>query len=599
MIKRALGILLNFAGRHTQTGRRISSGIRNGKVDKLYAFKEVESSKMELADSFLHNIQQNGLKIAGRLMDDSQFLSCLKRFAQKNKLSDINFSNMSKEEILEMILHKSGIGPCKFAQMISSEKEIMRKLTPELQEIIKKTQSENPFSRTLEEAQEVVNAAFNSSIKRITSSSALEKTIPDSYKLVRPLSAGTVGEAYLGLDANGKEVIIKMIKKGVDAEELELEKTIITKLIREMAPDSATGEKLTEMLNNLYKNWSKELDFSLEYNYNKILQQGAKRFKVADITHISADKTCIIMDKAEGIQMNELMKMLRLYKDNPKQYYQKYADIINKNPWLSEPEKVIKELPECITKSFDEMFLFMKKDGSTITHGDPHMGNYFITATEQGSLLPVYIDTGCCIRRNSTQIKQDIQFLSNYFVGNSKGLAEYFITMCESSNRALKGGISHLLTSSKDSKKELIEKLAQDIQKNIFDKRHNVTDVDAVQKTIQNIMEKYGLTINPEESTALKAQMQFYTSITEAAALSGKTINVGTIIKDIPEALWCMIRAKFNPIKTVSPALNFSYCHQEQSSRIITQFLTEQPEYYMKILQGFNSENRARQIVCC
>ncbi len=368
-----------------------------------------------------------------------------------------------------------------------------------------------------------------------------------------------------------------MIKENVDIELLNIEESIFKKLISEIAPDKVTGTKHIKMLENLYKSWGKELDFRYEYEYNKLLQEGAKRYRVADITAISPNKNVIIMEKAEGIQMNTLMKILKDYKDFPNDFQQKYAKEIAENPWLADPERVIKELPDSITKAFDEMFLFMKHDKSSIMHGDPHMGNYFITADKNGKIIPVFIDTGNCVKRSGTQIAEDIAFLTNYFVGNSKGLAKYFVKQCDQDMNfaAASNDLRKLIASGEDAESVLIDKIAKEIQTNIFDKKQNVTDVDSVLSTIQTVLENNGLTMKPEAATALKAQMQFYTGITEAASLSGKTINVGTIVKDIPNALYYMIKNRVNPLPTVKDASSYALVHQQESARIAYQFLID------------------------
>ena len=79
--------------------------------------------------------------------------------------------------------------------------------------------------------------------------------------------------------------------------------------------------------------------------------------------------------------------------------------------------------------------------------------------------------------------------------------------------------------------------------------------------------------MKPEAATALKAQMQFFTGITEAASLQGKVINVGTIVRDVPEALWCMVKNGGNPVIPVKGALSHAINNQTLSTSCIYQFL--------------------------
>ncbi len=569
---------------------KIGRGIRAGKFSSMIPFKKLESNTGQIIKEYNKSAIKNAPRIFMSLKNDKKFLGVLNRFAQKMKLGDVKWENMSEEEIIQLVLQKSGVGPCKFAQIISSDEAIMSKLSPKLQTVIKKTQSENPFSRTLSEAQAIVDSSFNKQSKFLPLNQG-NKASPikqgdfntSGIKLEKALSAGTVGEAYLAKTSDGKEVIVKMIKENVDQEQLALEETIFKRIISEIAPDEITKQKHINMLKNLYSDWKKELNFKYEYEYNKLLQKGAKRYKVADIKEISGNNRVIIMDKADGIQMNHLMKMLKAYKENPALFAERYADEIKANPWLASPEKVIADLPECITKAFDEMCLFMRNGKTAIMHGDPHMGNYFITTNEKGKLIPTFIDTGNCVTRDAKQIKSDLSFLTNYFVGNSKGVAKYFVEQCERDTNLLakKMQTSNLLPASKQSDDELVNKLAAEIQKTIFGKNQNITDVEAVQKTIMTILEKYGLSMRPEAATALKAQMQFYTGITEAAALSGNKINVGTIVKDIPNALYYMVKSKSNPFSTIKEASKYMFMDQEQASKTMYQFLTKPSPYQL------------------
>lgn len=572
----------------TPAGRRILTGIQEGKNSAMLKFKGLEANHTETLKAFQDTIVRKAPSSIARGVNDKEFQSVLNRFAQKQGLQNINWANLSEEEIMEIFLQKSGVGPCKFAQIISSDESIMSKLSPKLQTIIKRTQSENPFSRTVDEAQEIVNKAFTLDSKHLITANGRTGTFlppaveggANSVQIIKPLSAGTVGEAYLAKTSDGKEVIIKMIKKNVDKEQLELEQVIMNRFLDEFSPNELTRNKTKQMLQNLYKDWGKELNFRLEYANNKALAGGG-RYKVADIKQISPDGSCILMEKAQGIQMNNLMKILKDYKSNPHAFAEKYAKEIKENPWLADPQKVIAELPTTITKAFDEMFMFGKKGGISMMHGDPHMGNYFITTGEDGKLIPMFIDTGNCIKRTPTQIREDLKFLTNYFVGNSKGLAKYFVKQCNydaSFLPAVTTSQKMLTAGAQNTKAKLIEKVGKEIQENVFNKRQNITDVDAVQKTIRVILENNGLTMRPEASTALKAQMQFFTGITEAASLSGRTVDVGTIVKDVPEALWCMIKAKSNPIITVKEALGYAYRHQTQSTSSIYQFLAPQKQ---------------------
>ncbi len=581
---------------------KIGRGIRAGKCSTLIPFKKAESNTGSLIKEYSNSAMKKAPEVYKSLNNDKEFLGVLKRFSEKMELENVKWENMTEDDILELVLQKSGVGPCKFAQIISSDEAIMSKLSPRIQDLIKKTQSENPFSRSLSEAQAIVEKSFGKNQKFLPLNNGSEIAPTElggintsGIKLQKALSAGTVGEAYLAKTNDGKEVIVKMIKRNVDNEQLELEEKIFKRIIGEIAPDDISREKHIKMIENLYSDWAKELNFKYEYEYNKLLQKGAKRYKVADIKKISDDGKVIIMDKAEGIQMNHLMKMLKDYKENPLLFAERYADEIKANPWLASPDKVIAELPESITKAFDEMFLFMKQGKTSIMHGDPHMGNYFICANEEGKLIPTFIDTGNCIKRDAKQIKEDLSFLTNYFVGNSRGVAKYFVRQCEQDANFLakKMQPSNILPTEKQSEEELVEKISKEIQENIFGKNQDITDVESVQKTIMTILENNGLSMRPESVTALKAQMQFYTGISEAASLSGNRINVSTIVKDIPNAISYMIKNRSNPLASVKEAAGYAFYDSEQATKTIYQFMTKPSAYTL----GYSNDKFCTDVI--
>ena len=256
-------------------------------------------------------------------------------------------------------------------------------------------------------------------------------------------------------------------------------------------------------------------------------------------------------------QMNKLVEILKDYKANPTEFATKYAKEIEKNPWLKNPEKVIKELSSTLLKTFDEQFLFLKKGGKTLMHGDPHTGNFFVTADENGKLIPEFIDTGNCVARTSNQVKQDISFFSNYLVGNSQGIAKYFIEQC-----AYTGA----------DKQAKIWELAADIEKNIFGKKQQITKFGDVQGSLMSILKKHGLSMSPENATAMKAQMQFFSAISEAGKLSGKTFDITTLMKDIPQAIWGMVKNGENPWVALKEAVKFAIHNQQRAVGTAYQF---------------------------
>jgi len=518
--------------RKTPLVSSIRNGVKTAKRAVKVKMESLSESSGNLVTSFKSRFQSKGAKAYKNLKNDSEFMETWNKYLTKREtdLGKMNIDDLPPAKAYQVMIENGGVGPTKMAQIVSSNEKIMSQISdPDLVKAIRATRSNCSFSRTFDEAQKVLDDAFPN----------------QGFTLLKELSAGSVGATYLVKRPNGSTAVLKMLKKGVDKEQLQLEEKICNRLIKEFGDSSDEIVQLQKTMKNYYKDWADELNFATEYANNKLLATGAKRFKVADITHLSADGRCLIMDKANGIQMNKLIEIMKSYKADPANFATKYAKEISANPWLANPEKVAKDLPKTLLRTFDEQFMFAKKGGKSIMHGDPHTGNFFITADKKGRLIPEFIDTGNCVTRTSAQIKDDINFFTNYFVGNSQGVANYFVKQCGYTGA---------------NKTELTKAIADDIQKTIFHGGQNITQFGTVQENIQVILEKHGLKLSTENATAMKAQMQFFTAIGEAGSLTGRSsIDMSVLLKDIPRATWDMARTGTNPWGAIKDAVKYAF----------------------------------------
>ena len=546
---------------HTAIGKRL----RNGVVDARDSFKRGFSKFTQNEggiDNYIQSIKSKAWGVTKNLYKDKKFTESIAEYAAKRGVFNYTCEGKTHEQIFKELIEMSGIGPTKFAQIISNNNQIMSKIeSPELRAAILKTKSNCSFSRTLEEAQKVVDNAFPNG----------------GYVLEKELSAGSVGAAYIVKRPDGSTAVLKMLKKGVTKEQLDQEEKIFTRLVKEFSSNPKEYEKNKAMLHSWYKDWKEELNFATEYENNRLLAYGAKRYKVAAVTDLANDGTCLVMDKANGIQMDKLINYLKEYKADPAQFATKYADKIAENPWLADPEKVMKELPKTLLKTFDEQFLFLKKNGKTLMHGDPQTANFFITTDAKGNLVPEFIDTGNCVARSASQIKDDIKFFSNYLVGNSEGVAKYFVEQC-GYNRA--------------NKQLVISEISKDIEKYIFGKKQKITKFVDIQNSISEILKKHGLQMSAENATAMKAQMQFFNAVSEAGKLSGQSFDMATLLKDLPQAVFGMVKNGVNPWSALKDALKFAYYHQQRAMVTAYQFTIKDINNYVN-----NSDNKIDQIV--
>lgn len=525
---------------HTAIGRRLKDGI----TDAEYSFKNgfTKFTEGKNIDDYIDSIKSKAWNATKALYKDKKFTDSLTEYAAKRGVFNYTCVGKTNEMIFQELIEMSGVGPTKFAQIISSNSQIMSKVkTPSLQAAIKNTRSHCSFSRSLSDAQKVVDKAFPNG----------------GYVLEKELSAGSIGAAYLVKRPDGSTAVLKMLKNGVTKEQLDMEEKIFTRVVKEFSSTPEEYAKNKAMLQSWYRDWKEELNFATEFANNKLLATGAKRYKVAAVTDLSKDGTCLVMDKANGIQMNKLVNILEDYKANPAEFATKYSKEIAENPWLADPEKVMKELPKTLLKTFDEQFLFLKKNGKTMMHGDPHTGNFFITVDDKGKLIPEFIDTGNCVARSAAQIKEDIKFFSNYLVGNSEGVAKYFVEQC-GYNRA--------------DKRLVISQISKDIEKYIFGKKQKITKFVDIQNSISAILKKHGLQMSAENATAMKAQMQFFTAVSEAGKLSGQSFDMATLLKDLPQAVFGMVKNGVNPWAALKDALKFAYYHQQRAIGTAYQF---------------------------
>lgn len=547
--------LKDLLANHTKVGRRLREGVHSAREAVNVKFKKVSDKTENLIGSLERKVNSKGYEAYCNLRKDKEFMRTFDIYRQRRfpngKIPEIKNDAQFYQELIETL----GVGPTKAAQIFSGNPKMLaqieKKFGPEFVKAMQNTKSGCIPTRTLEEAQQAVSKAFPK----------------ENFVVTKQMGTASIGETYLVKRPDGTTGVCKMIKKGVNKQQLEMEEKLLNRLAEEFTDSPKELVKIRGQLKTLYRDWAEELNFTTEMANNKLLAKGAKRFKVADITNISKDGSCIIMDKANGIKMDKLVEILKDYKADPSGFARKYVKEIAENTWLANPERVVKELPSTLLKTFDEQFMFLKKGGKSIMHGDPHTGNFFITADKNGKLIPEFIDTGSCVARTSAQVKDDINFFTNYFVGNSNGVSEYFVKQCGYAG------------ADKDA---VVKRIAQDIQENIFGKKHCITKFSDVQTNINAILEKHGLQMSPENATAMKAQMQFFSAVSEAGKLTGQSLDILTLMKDIPKASWNMMKTGTNPYGAVKDALRFAYYNQKQAVGTAYQFTIKDVDKILK-----------------
>lgn len=361
-----------------------------------------------------------------------------------------------------------------------------------------------PPTRTLEEAQEHINKLWGSS----------------EYKVSKLLGVGTVAETYLAKDASGKEVCIKVLKNGINAEKIAKDKEKFIKLITGDTPADKLNDNqkyLIKNINDLAEGISKEVDFINEMNAAKELK---KYSKVADVVvPMEAKPGIYIMEKAPGISVKTLVDYYNCESSIKyfKRYAKKHPDTEWVKPTIEKYEEDLKKIksrapefedfdmtPSQIKKLLKtyidlqvEQFAKVDKNGKVI-HADIHPGNIFINLqalkSGKGKLLTL-IDTGNTIKLSKEQAMASLKVVGFIKNGNTKDLANIVLQ-----DAILPQGLS---------KEEALVKVEKDLKTFFFDNKTKINsmNMDTFYALSDNILRKYNIIPNNTQLNLNKAKI--------------------------------------------------------------------------------------------
>lgn len=371
------------------------------------------------------------------------------------------------------------------------------------QEISEALRESCPPTRTIEQAQQHINKLWGSA----------------EYKVSKLLGVGTVAETYLAKDKSGKEVCVKILKEGINAEKIAKDKEKFIKLITGDTP----VDKLTENQKYLIKNVedladgiSKEVDFANEMNAAKELK---KHCKTADVAvPIGTKQGIYVMEKAQGISVKTLADYYKCENQlkNARKYVQKYPKDPQYAKQVKDLEEQMKKIksrapefedfnlqPEQIKKLlktyFDvitEQFIKINKNGKVV-HADIHPGNIFVNLDSlksgKGKLFTL-IDTGNTITLSKEQAKQALRITTFIKNGNAKDLSQIVLEGA---------GLPKNLT-----KEQAVQKVEADLRKYFFDSETKIDsmDMDTFYQLSDNILRKYNIIPNNTQLNLKKAK---------------------------------------------------------------------------------------------
>ena len=446
------------------------------------------------------------------------------------------FKNMTREEQVQAIMENSNILLSKFAQTFSTDDS----LPTEVSKIFKQFTSNCTVSRNITQAQQFTDELYGAG----------------KYTILKSFGAGTIGETYLAKTADGTEVVIKMLKDGVTPERFAEDRAVFIKYISEFVSDPAEKEYKTNLINSMFDAWDRELNFGLEAQGAKDMAQGAKRFNVAQTLEIGSyngQNVSLVMEKADGIRLDNLLEMIKLYKENPAEYFSKYAEEIEINPALKNPESWINDLGTIYQKAQNEQFLFVGSDNTRTLHADPHPGNVFIDFDSQTNKPIInYIDTGNTVQRTNSQTLQDIGLSINMMFGNSEGIA-----------RSMLDGA--ILPVGAD-KEVLVKQFAQMLDDKLYQAGVNLKSTQYTQNTINSIMKELNIVPNAGNSNLMKATLQRIETSRAINRVCGTSPSKAVDINDLATGI--LKSFKVNPKETwqtITPIIKWAYKNNDQA----------------------------------
>lgn len=383
-----------------------------------------------------------------------------------------------------------------------------KQIQPSSDPVASMLQSDCPATRTIEEATQFIQEALGNA----------------NYTVIKNLGTGTVAETYLARGVDGKEVAIKILKKGISQEKILRDKEAFRALITKGVPDSElTGEQRI-LLNNLEDMADKILkEVDLQNEANAALQLAKTTKKANVVVPIEAKNGVYVMEKASGISVKTLKDYFECIREI--KYCEEYGFHASRGEALKKQLAEIKakapefedfELtPEDIKKLLDqyievqtEQFVKLNRDGKII-HGDIHPGNIFfdIAALRSGKKAFTLIDTGNVINLSRAEAKNALQFTTYIKQGNYKDIARTV-----TSDAILPEGMT---------REQAITIVEEELKKYFTDNVHNIDKmtIESTLKLTDSILNQKGIIPNDTQATlnkSKKASMNSFMNLLES-----------------------------------------------------------------------------------
>lgn len=421
---------------------------------------------------------------------------------ESKEISEIMSSGKSIEEKIKNLTEEN-IFAVKFKQ-ISNDDSILTKTLRE----------DCPPSRTLDEAKDLIR-----------------ENLGEGYSVSKLLGVGTVAETYLAKGPDGKEVCVKMLKKGIDEAKIQRDKQKFIDLINKMSDKTPEEKKhLLANIEDLANGVSQEINLS---NEMKAAQELVPYSNVANVVRpIEVKNGLYVMEKANGISLASLVelneaKMYRdmmvegsMFADAAKPSYDsklgralrntttKEEKIETLNEYIAKIEARTPEFGDINLSQSDARYLmkeymkvlteqFYKVDkNGKVLHADIHPGNIFIDINamraRKGKMFTL-IDTGNVVKQSAEESINSINLTSYINKGNVPDIVDYVLN-----GATLPQGMK---------REDAVKMLSEELNKCFFDNKTQLGSVtnESVLTMTSNIMQKYHIIPNNTQLNFNKA----------------------------------------------------------------------------------------------
>jgi len=312
------------------------------------------------------------------------------------------------------------------------------------QAIIRKIKSNCPASRSVDDAQGIIDGIYGSG----------KYTIVRGGKKDGLLGVGSIAESYLAKDSDGNEVVVKLLKKQFeDGKKVEKDKKALMKKIEDKS-DIKEGFYITfgpqehtifstehqtydkNLVENMCQVWEKETDLSQEAISAGQIKAQATKYQA--IEPIDAKRSIFIMQKAQGVQLDS-------------------DDIAAKWQEAGLDEQDFSNFVDNYIAAYCEQLFALPDEAQKVVQSDPHGGNILVDLAKIKGLkdkksTPItIIDYGNTIKTTRKVAAKNLFNHIDYLFGNTDLIARNLLSGADLNGKNLEDEVRSLSLELKNN----------------------------------------------------------------------------------------------------------------------------------------------------